>query len=86
MSPLSSCEESIPESFKQRHSLKKYEEVCEEKRRMEKTKMDQEVEIRQLKYKIEQFEEELQSAAEEKEKLVVSNKPINQLASQPANN
>ena len=36
--------------------------------------MDQEVEIRRLKYQLEQAEEEIQSANEEKKKLTVSNR------------
>ena len=74
LSPCSSNNDSIlSESAKDRQSFKKYEEVCEEKRKIAKIRMDQEVEIRQLKYKLEQFEEEIQSTIEEKEKLLVTN-------------
>ena len=77
LSPSSTNEESIPESLQtNKHdvtmaSFKKYSEVCEEKRKIEKIRMDQEVEIRQLKYKIEELEEELVSTGEEKDKLLV---------------
>ena len=51
---------------------KKYEEICNSKLQLENEKLDKELEIRNLKYKLDQKKGEFQAILDDKMKLEVS--------------